>query len=391
MERKKLTKAAVDRTTPGDYLLWDAELRGFALRVFPSGRRSWVIQYRTAGRTRRHTLGSYPPVTPEQARRKAAKLLAEVRVDGRDPSRERRELLAAPTVADLAERYRAEHLPKLAGTTQGENERILKRHVLPALGGLQVAGVSHSDVTRLHARLHARPVMANRVLFLVSALFGLAERWGMRAPGTNPARHVERFPEKARERHLDDLELRKLGKGLAACEEAAPLQIAAIRLLVFTFCRRSEILGLEWDRVDLDRGLLVLSDHKAARHHGPKIVLLNALALEVLAGLPRTHPRWVFPNPKGTGPLREIRKTWANVKAAGGLDPELRLHDLRHTGASQGLLEGLSLPAIGALLGHSRATTTQRYAHWAQDPLREASETVGARLAKAMGEAKNQP
>lgn len=382
----KLTKSVADKAKKAGFV-WDAEIPGFGLRVHPSGARAWCVQYMLDGRTKRHSLGSYPKITAENARAHAARLLVEVRLDGRDPSREKRERLDALTVAELVERYEAEHLPKNARATQLENKRILAKYVTPALGPMKVAAVTPSDVQHVHASLATKPVQANRVLFLISTLFNLAERWGLRPDGTNPTRRVERFAEAPRERHLSELELRRLGKGLKAVETSDPAKCAAIRLLVLTGCRRAEILGLEWARVDLERGFIALDTHKTARHHGAKHVVLNEPALDVLRSLanaPKRHERWVFPNPTKKAALREIRAAWNDVKTKGGLDAAIRLHDLRHSFASQGLLEGLSLPAIGALLGHSRATTTQRYAHWSQDPLREASAKVGERIGGAL-------
>ncbi len=377
--RAKLTKRAADQAPVG--FTWDTELRGFGLRVRESGKRSWVLRYISEeGRDRRMVLGTYPPLTPDQARREAMLKLAQVQ-RGADPIEARRTARAAPTVADLAERYRREHLPKNKPTTRRENERLLEKHVLPAFGRKRVDAISTSDVSRLHSGLGERPVLANRVWALLSRLFSLAEDWGYRPRGSNPVTGVQRFREQGRERHLSEIELRRLGNALAEAEPGEPQKVAAIRLLLFTGCRRGEVLSLRWDDLDLDRGLIYLGESKTGR----RPVVLNAPARMVLEGMTRADSEWLFPAPRGNGPLREIRKTWTRITTAARLEG-LRLHDLRHTHASQGLLEGLSLPAIGALLGHAKASTTQRYAHFAQDSVREASEKVGRRLGKALGE-----
>jgi integrase len=229
--------------------------------------------------------------------------------------------------------------------------------------------------------MRATPVMANRVLFLVSTLFNLAERWGLRGEGTNPCRHIPRYREHKRERFLTDAELERLGRALAEVEQAPDAihaALAAIRLLALTGARRGEVLGLRWDHVDLACRVLRLPDSKT----GAKVILLDDSAAELLAGLRREGP-WVFPSKTHRGiPLRDIRKTWRRVLERADLSG-LRLHDLRHTHASVGAEAGLSLSLIGALLGHRRAATTERYAHLVDDAQRAAVRLVQGRIALA--------
>jgi integrase len=377
----KLIKRVVDAATPRDreYFVWDDEMRGFGLRVLPSGRRIYLIQYRVGRRTRRLKLGPHGVLTPAAARRKAAELLAEA-LNGGDPSADRK--AAGITVADLGERYLREHAAtKKKPSSAASDRRNLRRHVLPTLGNSPIAAVTRSDVARLHHALRKTPGAANRVVALLSKMMSLAEQWGLRPDGSNPCRHVQRYAERRIERFLSTAELARLGETLSELEaagaEPAPV-IAAIRLLILTGARRSEILNLRWEDVDFERGALRLPDSKT----GPKSIPLNAPALEVLASLERTS-EWVLPTDEGQGPV-SLSKPWGRIRDRAGLE-DLRVHDLRHSFASVGAGAGLGLPIIGKLLGHTQPATTNRYAHLADDPVRQASEAIGSRIAAAMG------
>lgn len=326
---KKLTKRTVDaaRAEAGERFLWDPELPGFGLRVRPSGRRYYVVQYRAKGRTRRLTLGPHGALTPDQARRNAAKLLAEARTGG-DPAVEIRSATKSITVAELARRYLAQHAEPKKKPTSLRNDRLnLRLHVLPELGMLPLAAVTRQDVATLHHGLRETPTAANRVLALLSKMFNLAERWGLRADGTNPCRHVERFPEWRRERFLSDEELARLGRVLREVEEAGAASeeaVAAIRLLLLTGCRVSEILGLRWEDVDVERRCLRFPDSKT----GAKRIPLNRAAIEVLEGL-TPESIWVLPGRVPDQPLVNLAKPWDRIRQLAKLD-DVRLHDLRH-------------------------------------------------------------
>jgi integrase len=232
--------------------------------------------------------------------------------------------------------------------------------------------------------MRSTPGAANRVLALLSKMFNLAERWGLRPDHTNPCRHVERYVERKMERFLSPEELARLGAALAAAERGEtemPSAIAAVRLLAFTGARAGEVLGLRWEHVDLQSGCLRLPMSKTGR----KVIHLNEPAIGVLAELAerKTDNPWVIEGAKPGSPLVNIRKPWHRLREAAGL-PDVRLHDLRHSFASVAVAGGLSLPVIGALLGHSQPATTARYAHLAADPLRAAAEAVGTRLGAAM-------
>ena len=234
----------------------------------------------------------------------------------------------------------------------------------------------------MHRGLAATPIAANRALNLASAMLTKAERWGLRIEGSNPSRKGDKFKERSRERFLSEVEIARLGSALATADREAspPSAIAAIRLLILTGARKSEILTLEWRSVRLDRMLLELPDSKT----GAKVIYLNAPAAQLLSNLPRIAGNpYVLPGERAGGHIVAIEKTWCRVRSEAGLD-DVRIHDLRHSYAAVGAAAGFSLPLIGALLGHSEVATTQRYAHLADDPVRRANEAIGARIAAAL-------
>lgn len=382
----KLTIRSVASAKPSDrdILVWDDELRGFGLRVKPSGIKSYLIQYRNQhNESRRLTIGRHGVVSPEEARRKARKLLGQVQ-DGSDPATERKDARSAPTVADLAERFMKEHANVKKRASSAQMDAInLRLHVLPSLGRKKVATVTRTDITSLHHAMRDRPGAANRVMALLSKMFNLAEKWELRPDGSNPCRHVDRYPERKMERFLSADELGRLGAVLTEAERTGtelPSVIAAIRLLIFTGARLGEILNLRWDQVDLERACLRLPESKT----GPKVIHLSAPALEVLDGIERQDGSpSVITGKIPHKPLVNLRKPWYRIRSKAGLE-DVRLHDLRHSFASVGVAGGLSLPIIGALLGHSQPATTARYAHLAADPLQQATNMIGERIAAAM-------
>ena len=384
----RLTKRTVEAVRPGpkDIFIWDSTLPGFGVRVLPSGRRSYVIQYRAKGRTRRMTLGSHGVLTPEIARRLAISHLAEVNAGG-DPSAARQADSRQPTVAELASRYMDQHARvKKKESSASADQAALKRHILPALGQLRVSDVTRDEVGRFHHSLRKTPVTANRVLALLSKMFNLAERWGLRPDGSNPCRHIDRYPERPRNRFLSSAELGRLGDSLRAVEGQKlelPSAVAAIRLLILTGARKAEILRLRWQYVDFERSCLRLPDSKT----GAKLIYLNAPARVVLSELSAERTSscpWVIPGRSGEKPLSGLTRIWHRIRARAALD-DVRLHDLRHSYGAVAAGAGTTLHMIGRLLGQSQPSTTARYAHLADDPLREANEKIGGRIAAALG------
>ncbi len=383
----KLTKRVVDSLVANperDIFVWDDDLIGFGLRVKPSGSKSFFIQYRNAqGRSRRLTVGSYGRLTPDEARREARLMLADVD-RGKDPAQEKQEDRHAPTVADLANRYLTEHARiKKKKRSVEEDERLLRLTVLPALGARRIGDVNRSDLAKLHYSLRDTPIKANRAMALLSKMFNLSEKWGLRSDGSNPCRHVEKFKENKVERFLSTEEISRLGRTLTEVEQQGeewPCVTLAVRLLLLTGCRLSEIKTLRWEFVDLEKGILNLPDSKTGR----KIVHLPEAAVAVLASAPRFKENpYVIVGKKPGAHLVSIQRPWQRIRARAGLS-DLRLHDLRHSFASVAAASGLALPMIGALLGHTQPQTTARYAHLAGDPLKQAAERVGRKIMESV-------
>jgi len=386
--RGKITKRSVDGLKPGvggaEAMLWDVELKGFGVRVQRGGTKSYVLHYRAgAGRgapLRKLTIGRHgSPWTPETARREAKRLLGLIE-GGADPAADKLARKEAPTIAELAERFLAEHAEaKRKTSSAAEYRRLLDKIILPALGKRKAADVSRADVTKLHHANRAAPYQANRVLAVLSKMFNLAERWGLRPDGSNPCRHVERFAERKRERMLSTSELARLGGALASYD-GSPYAVAAVKLLVFTGARLGEVLGLRWTWIDLERGEARLPDSKS----GVKTLHLPPPALSILAELPRLNGNpYVIAGAKEGAALVNLEKPWRAIRAAAGLD-DVRLHDLRHAFASVAASSGMGLPIIGKILGHSQPATTARYAHLASDPVKAAAAAIAGKIAAAM-------
>ena len=385
----KLRTTAISRRTVEslgagrDTVYWDSELPGFGVRVYPSGAKMYVVQTRARGESKRVTVGRHGVITADQARRRAALIIARVKA-GEDPipAPMAPKPPPGPTVAELAERYRVEHLearckPRTAATALA----AIERHVLPALGALPLTEVGRDRMMALHGGLSGTPAMANLAVDVVSRMFTMAEAWGMVADGANPCREIAKYRERKRERFLTDGEFRRLGRvlGEAVREgEVSAHAAAAIRLLMLTGCRCNEVLTLKWEDVDLAANEMRLRDSKT----GPRAVPLSPPAAKVLAELPRVAGSpWVVAGRRRGAHMKNLGGPWRIVRSRAGLE-DVRIHDLRHSFASRALALGEPLPMIGKLLGHARAQTTARYAHLARESVKEAA----ARIAASIGE-----
>lgn len=423
----KLTKRAVDAARPGarDRFLWDTELKGFGCKVTPAGKRVFIVQYwapRLHRVRRRLTLGSYGPLTVDQARAAAQRILGRV-ASGEDPAAERtsgRQRAREQTVQLASEAYLAEARIRMVATTATEYDRMFRQVVLPAFGKKPVAQVAYSDIADLHLRYGEHHASGNNLLTMLKSFFNWAEKRGYRPRLSNPCAGVEPYPKREVERFLSPEEVARIGEALVTAETvglppaprhqkrtareetkkhrpkkwdapipADPIAVAAIRFLLLTGWRKQEALTLRWVEVDRLRTSAVLPKTKTGKSARP----LGAAALELLDRLPRVDGSpYVFAGatrtlPSGElappAPLKDVRRLWAAVRHATKLE-DVRLHDFRHTLASFAVGSGYSLFITGKLLGHSQAGSTQRYAHLADDVRKEAADTVSGVLAAAL-------
>jgi integrase len=417
----KITKRTVDAAKPEkrDAFWWDPEIKGFGLKVTPADKKVYILQYRMGGRrapVRRYTIGNHgDPWTPEKAREEAKRLVGAI-AEETDPGRLKAEERSGLTIAELCDQYFSAApsliLPKKGRPKKASSLAIdrsnIERHVKPLLGRKRVRDLTRADVERFQndvatgktaKHISAKKALASgeakprgrirvtggkgtaaRATAVLGSIFSYAVREGI--CDSNPVRGVTLLKTNERERYLTAAELKRLGETLSAAErngESATVT-NAIRLLVLTGCRKSEILGLRWDWVDIERGRLLLPDSKTDK----RIVTVGAPALQLLAALPREKDNpYVLPGAVKDKHLVGLPKAWKRIRALAGLS-DVRLHDLRHTFASIAVASGESLYLTGKLLGHREARTTQKYAHVKDDPLRAAADRNANTIAAAM-------
>ena len=384
----KLVKALPAPDT-GAKITYDSDVSGFGVRVTAAGARAFILNYRAAGRERRYTIGSATEWKATAARKFAADMKARIRL-GHDPLAELEQDRNAKTVADLCDRFERDHLPRLRPATQKQYRQAIhgsanRKGIRQYFKHHKVEDLSHSDVEGYHRLLsRSAPTMANRALAVLSRMLGLAIRWGWRTD--NPARGTERNQEQKRTRYLSQAEIKALTDALASLPDQQAANV--FRLMLLTGCRKGEALAARWSQIDLAAGLWIKpgSTTKQKTEHR---VPLSAAAVALLDGINR-QADFVFPGQIEGQHRQEVKKQWENVCAAAGLldaagEKTVRMHDLRHTYASVLASAGLSLPIIGALLGHSQPATTARYAHLMDDPLRQATERAAALVSGAQG------
>lgn len=397
----KLTKRAIDAFTAegAEAFLWDTVVLGFGVRARRTGTKSFIVKYRMGSSVRRHTLGKVgSPHTVEEAREAASELLRQVK-GGFDPIQAKREVNAAITVNELIETYLHEgriSKPNKRESSWASDASVLHRHVAPLLGRRLARDLTRRDLERLQAdvltgktardvKTRARgraiirggPGAAGQTIRSTAAMLSWAVMQEILPH--NPAIGVQKIKPRRRERFLTTVEAKHMIATMDELVEAGEIpesHAAIVRLLLFTGARKSEILNLTWGEVDLERGRILLPWHRSKT--GEKVIPLNSAALAEIMGRQRLSP-FVFPAAWGGGPTVGLYKTWDRVRAAAKLEG-VRLHDLRHSFASFAAADGASLYLIGKALGHRQASTTERYAHLTDDPVRAVAELVGQRF-----------
>ena len=376
--RKHITKSVVDAMAPGE-IIWDTKLIGFGVR-YQRRDKVFVYKCRIGNRQRGFAIGKYgQPWTVAEAENRVKVIQGDIAKD-LDPAAIRDERVSNPTLRQAGAIFLETVVSKRRKGTQILYHDFLNRLIYPKLGHVKVAQIKFSDIAILHYGLRNTPITANRVIASLSALFSWCERCGLRPRHSNPVQGVERFPEKSKERFLSPRELARLGVALARAERnntESVFVLAAIRLLMFTGCRRNEILELQWKDVIVERAMLLLPETKT----GARPVYLSAPALSVLAGLPKVSKNpFVIVGDKEGQRLVNLRKPWLRICKVARLR-DVRIHDLRHSFASVGVNGGASLPIIGKLLGHAKSSTTEKYSHLAADPVRTVNEAMGNQVA----------
>ena len=369
MAATRLTQARIRALRPRKSIrdVRDADLKGFGVRVYPTGRKCYFIHTQVEGKRIWKIVGNTADLRVDGARERARTMLAASRcgapVAPKDP-------LFENVAEEVFQRYARNWKPR----TLAVNRCYYARQILPRFRGRPIADITNADVREWFSSLHATPVAADRSVPILSVIMAQAEAYGYRPEDSNPCRGIRRYRRKGRERFLSQEEVRRLGRVLTRFEGDRPLHVAAIRLLLLTGCRRREIVTLRW--TEYREGHLHLEDSKT----GPRMVWLSSPARRILDGQPRTSP-WVFPSP-GTGKsisVSGVNAFWTRLRSDVGMQ-DVRLHDLRHSYASIAVMAGENILTVGRLLGHSDPGTTVKYTHLVHDAVVDAAEAIGAVL-----------
>ncbi len=389
-----LTEAMVEAAThAGEGASWDVRwdgadgVPGFGVRVYPSGRKSYLVIYRVGGRRRTYTIGSTSRIALEAARDRAKRIALEAS-DGFDPLAERRRSRGVGTFGELCDVYVEEYAKPLKATWK-EDERRIEKHVRSALGSKAAGAITADDVRYLHREITRRsPIEANRVLALVSRIWTFGRGRGLVASDAeNPASGVLLNSEQRRMRWIRPAEMRRLA---AAVQNEEDLHVrAAIWISLLIGCRKRELLSTRWRDVNLASRELVIHDPKGSKTSGePKdghTYALPAVAVAILDALPR-ETAWVFPSPRqsGSGHRTDVRAAWRRIRTAAGLE-DVRWQDLRYSTGSWLASSGGSPHLMGSVLGHRDAKVTEAYAQIAATERLCALEGVSQQIFEAAG------
>ena len=378
----KLTKKYVESIKPDPnkpIKSWDSELKGFGLITYPSGRKTYCLQYRNSERVKKRIkIGAHGQINTEIARDKARQLLAEIS-QGEDPSAAKKQYKDKPTIHNLIHDYLEGHAAKKRAKSIMEDKKLIGSIIEPHFGSKKVDAITRRDIENLHTKMSNRPYSANRTLALLSKMFSLAVGWGWRSD--NPAQGIERYQEQKRERWLKGEELERFWSVLDKYPDNRTALL--VKFLLLTGARKGEAMSSTWSQFDLKQGVWTKPSHMTKQKKTEHLPL-SGDALDVLKQLKRLNTdksAYVFPGRKEGEPIKEIKTFWKKLLLEAQIE-DLRVHDLRHTHASHLVSSGMSLSIVGKLLGHTQAATTQRYAHLADEPLRQAVELFGSKVVK---------
>lgn len=364
------------KPTAKSFIVWDDDPVGLGLRVWPSGKKVFILNYRVDGRSRRMNIGTTSEFSLAQARETARESMRKVRA-GTDPLDERRTRKELPTVSEGLDQYLEQYIParrakgRMATRTAQEYTRQIEKNIRPKIGKKRIKDITRGDIESVLKPLP--PIMANRVCALLSALFNQFEHWEYRPQHTNPARGIEKAVEDARDRTLTETELSALGEALGSIEEQNPNANLAIRLAAVTGLRIGEIIDMRWDDIDFEGGTLILPKTKTGR----RIHTLPTAALALLVDA--THDGdFVIAGRLSHKPMNytAVRNHWAEVCKVAGIKG-IRLHDLRRTIMTEAAALGVGAHLLRDMVGHKTTAMADRYARRAGAPLQELRERMG--------------
>lgn len=401
--REKLTEKLVRAAEPRgrSWQLFDADVLGLSICIYPSGSRSFMFDYRAAGRQRRYTIGRWPEWSVAAARERAKALRRDIDA-GQDPVADRDEAREAPRIPDLIDRYLKEHAAHLAPRNASDQESMLRKLIEPHWQHRLVGEIDASDVERILSQIaegrsrpkkdkpkgkrrqplqppKPTPIRANRAGEVLRKMFNLAIAWKMRTD--NPAATFRRRVEVERDRFLSMDEISRLSEALGAAEDQRGAAI--IRMCMLTGARLGEVRTARFEYFDLERGTWTKPAAKIKQRRVHRVPISSeavALIRDRLDAVP-DGCGWLFPgDAEGKDlPVQEVRRFWASIQTSADL-PGVRIHDLRHTFASLLASGGASLEMIGKLLGHTQSRTTHRYAHLTDAPLRAGVDAVAGMI-----------
>ncbi|SKA36222.1 Site-specific recombinase XerD [Enhydrobacter aerosaccus] len=384
MSKLKLTKMVVDAAQPQqrDYELRDTVIPGFLLKVTPAGRKVFMVAYvANNGQRRKPAIGRFGEITVEQARNIAQDWLADVR-KGKDPSVEKGSARHAPCIKELFERFVSEYSEcRNRPSTVKANRSNGKLYIVPNLGQMKASDVTRADISSLMHKMSKHPTNANRVFSTLHKMFNMAEVWGFRPDGSNPCRHVPKFPEHGKTRLINDAELKRLYAYLDKADVEGlehPVILLAVRLQFELAARMSEILKLEWAWIDLINRRICWPESKTGGMSKP----ISANAVRLLETAPRLEASpYVCPaifDPNKPMPKHTYYKGWSRILERSSV-PHVGTHGIRHRSATDIANSGIPVKVGMALTAHKTVTMFMRYVHTEDDAVRAAADAVALR------------